>query len=85
MGPGDPLSVDRGQDPRGVGWGTDRSAGRPTHKGGTARALSQGRAPLYGIFLMVLGLGIGSGLRCFRKILNSVILDARFPTIGIRA
>ena len=67
MGPGDPLSEDRGQTPEGVGRLADLSAGRPTHKGGTARALSQGRAPPLWVLLDGLGLGLGFGLRSSAK------------------
>ena len=70
MGAGDPLSEDRGQTPEGDGWPADLSASRPSHKGGTARALSQGRAPPYGFFLKVLGLGFGFGLRSSAKFIK---------------
>ena len=62
MGPGDPLSEDRGQTPEGVGRGADLLAARPTHKRGTARVLSQGRAPPLWVLIDGLGLGLGFGL-----------------------
>ena len=48
MGPGDPLSEDRGQTPEGVGWPADFLAGRRPIKGARPGLCPRAVHPLMG-------------------------------------